>query len=101
MDNSLRSALLALHRSLIDHERRAYEKAHGRTSNAEFLQVVAGDPALAWLAPLTALIARLDEVDDGEFAGKCAERAQLSPDVAFAYAAARRALRAPRSGAAN
>jgi len=92
MDKNLRSALLSLHRTLIDFERRAYEKKHGRTSNADFLQVVATDPGLAWLSPLTALIARLDEVGDGEFAAKCAERVQLSPDVAFAYAAARRAL---------
>jgi hypothetical protein len=99
MEKSLRTSLLDLHRALIEHERRAYEKAHGRISPADFLQVVTGDPALAWLAPLTALIARLDEVQDGKFAAALAERVQRDPEVAFAYAAAAGALRpaaAPR-----
>ena len=93
MEKNLRSALLSLHRALLEHERRAYEKEHGRTSPADFLQVVMRDPALAWLAPLTSLIARLDEVQEGEFAAKCAERVQRDPDVAFAYGAAQRAFR--------
>lgn len=95
MERNLRSALLSLHRALIEHERRAYEKEHGRISPADFLQVVTRDPALAWLAPLTALIARLDEVADGKFAAAVAERVQRDPEVAFAYAAAQSILRPP------
>jgi hypothetical protein len=115
MDDNLRSALLSLHCALIEFERRAYEKAHGRTASGEFLQALLRDPALAWLAPLTALVARLDELGDGnaaatqrrtwrarvramlasqgsDFATNYAERIQLSPDVAFAHAAAMHAL---------
>ena len=47
---ALRAPLLALHRALLEHERRVYEKVHGRQSSADFLQTVIGDPAFAWLA---------------------------------------------------
>jgi hypothetical protein len=118
MENaSLRTTLLSLHRALVELERRAYEKTHGRTSGAEFLQVLLRDPSLAWLAPLTAQIARLDELGDGNdataqrrtwrartrallsaagkspFGAAYAERVNLSPDVAFAHAEALRAFR--------
>ena len=112
---ALRAPLLALHRALLEHERRVYEKVHGRQSGADFLQTLIADPAFAWLAPLTTLIVRLDEledeapadresmavvaaakavlVDDSEFARRCTELVQKSPDVAFAYAAAKGALK--------
>src|SRR5262252_5609985 len=50
-----RTALLSLHRALVDAERRAYEKTHGRIADGEFLQALTRDPSLAWLAPLTSL----------------------------------------------
>jgi hypothetical protein len=62
----LRSSLLALHRSLLDLERRDYEKAHGRQSHGDFLQVVAFDPAMRWLEPLSRLIVMLDTLLDDE-----------------------------------
>src|ERR1700704_5353377 len=65
MDNT-RTALLSLHRALVEFERRAYEKAHGRTSGGEFLQALLRDPSLAWLAPLTSQISRLDELADAK-----------------------------------
>jgi hypothetical protein len=103
MDDTAVRALLSLHRTLLEFERRAYEKVHGRATGAEFLQALLGDPAFVWLAPLTSLVARLDEVANaeearallagpGEFAARCAARVQLSPEVAFAHAAARHAL---------
>jgi hypothetical protein len=116
-DTNVRTTLLSLHRALVEFERRAYEKTHGRTSGAEFLQVLVRDPSLAWLAPLTSQIARLDELGDGSdataqrrtwrartrallsaaskgpFGAAYAERVNLSPDVAFAHAAAVRAFR--------
>lgn len=110
MDDTARRALLSLHRALLEFERRAYEKAHGRATGAQFLETVLRDPALAWLAPLTALVARLDELEDGreawdlltrpgEFSARCAARIQLSPEVAFALAAARHALATDLSAA--
>lgn len=60
----LRSALLNLHRTLIELERREYEKFHGRTSSGDFLQVVAFDDCMKWLEPLSRLIVMLDEALD-------------------------------------
>ena len=94
---------------------------HARVIAAEHdlvLQALISDPAFAWLGPLTALIVRLDEAEeekdadaerpafsaaartllattDSPFSRRCAELVQKSPDVAFAYAAARRAVTTP------
>jgi hypothetical protein len=62
----LRTALLGLHRALIECERRDYEKLHGRVSPGDFLKLLMGDDAFAWLAPFTRLIVRLDELDDAQ-----------------------------------
>jgi len=58
----LRSALLELHKTLLDAQRIRYEREHGRieTSSA-FLGIVLEHPAFAWLRQMSALIARLDE----------------------------------------
>jgi hypothetical protein len=78
---STRTALLALHRALLEGERREYEKAHGRVSGGDFLQVLIHDPAFAWLAPLTRLIARLDELEDAEAEGAPTEAAAVVADI--------------------
>jgi len=59
--DALRSALLEVHHAVVECERRAYEKEHGRQTGAEFLQVVAYDDAYRWLSPLSRLIVELDE----------------------------------------
>lgn len=65
--DALREALLGLHQAVIEYERRVYEKAQGRQSGAEFLQVLAYDAAFEWLAPLGKLIVALDSgLEDGE-----------------------------------
>ena len=112
---TIRTALVALHRALVEAERREHEKTLGRLSGGEFLQALISDPVFSWLTPLTTLIVRLDELDaednpeaersasvtaarallvqeGSEFRQRCAELVQRSPDVAFAYAAARRAV---------
>jgi hypothetical protein len=58
----MRSALLDLHRALVDSERREYERVRGRVTDRAFLEALIGDPELAWLNPLTSLIVRLEEV---------------------------------------
>jgi hypothetical protein len=68
-----RTALLDLHRALVEGERRSHEKAHGRMSGGDFLQALIRDPAFAWLAPLTGLIARLDEIEYVEAEGAQSE----------------------------
>jgi hypothetical protein len=55
--------LLDVHKQLLDHERERYERAHGRIASAgQVLQLVIEDPWFAWLRPLTAVIAAIDEV---------------------------------------
>jgi len=56
----LRDALLPLHRTLLDWERTAYERMHGRTAPAELLRATVTDPQFAWLRPLSGLIVRID-----------------------------------------
>lgn len=62
----LRQALLPLHRTLLEWERAAYERIHGRTGAAELLKIIMADPQFAWLRPLSELIARIDELIDTE-----------------------------------
>jgi hypothetical protein len=60
----LRHALVPLHRTLLEWERTAYERIHGRTGPAELLKIIVVDPQFAWLRPLSELIARIDGVLD-------------------------------------
>jgi hypothetical protein len=66
--NDLRHGLLALHKTLLDRQRLWYEREHGRLeSGGQMLQLLAYDPAFAWLRVLSALIVQIDErLDDKE-----------------------------------
>ena len=66
--NDLRHGLLALHKTLLDRQRLWYERDHGRLeSGGQMLQLLAYDPAFAWLRVLSALIVQIDErLDDKE-----------------------------------
>ena len=57
----LRKSLLNLHKTLLDWERAAYERIHGRTSPGNLLTALMNDPQFAWLRPLSELIVRIDE----------------------------------------
>jgi hypothetical protein len=114
-------ALLRLHKALLDDERVAYERVHGRiSSNGAFLQLALNDAWFAWLRPLSQLIAKLDELgesddvssreeipalltavqtllmpmEEGEgFGRQYHDALQRSPDVVLAHAAVRALLR--------
>ena len=89
----MRRHLLALHKTLVDAERREYERRQGRVRDGEFLSALLNDPELAWLKPLTTLVAQIDEVlDDDEFRRRYAETLQRSPDAVLAHGRAMRAL---------
>ena len=61
----LRQGLLRLHKTLLDFERRDYERARGRIANSyEFLQLVLKDPWFDWLHRLSELIVQIDETLD-------------------------------------
>ena len=62
----LRKNLLHLHKTLLDWERSAYERVHGRVSSSELLKVIVEDPQFGWLRPISELIVRIDEAVDME-----------------------------------
>jgi hypothetical protein len=117
----LRQALLQLHKTLIDSERRTYEHAFGRiVSPYHFLHLLTSDPWFAWLSPVTQLLAVMDErLEDAEpltvagvadfsqrmksllvpsengegFSKHYDEALQRSPDVLFAHVTLSKLLR--------
>ena len=62
----LRHALLHLHKTLLDWERTAYERIHGRVSGNALLQAIMKDPQFGWLHPMSGLIVRIDETLENE-----------------------------------
>ena len=62
----LRQALLKLHKTMLDWERTAYDRVHGRTTGQALLQAILNDPQFAWLRPLSELIVRIDELLEGD-----------------------------------
>jgi hypothetical protein len=81
---ALRRPLLDLHKTLVDAEREDYERGRGRMTDGEFLKVLIDDPAFAWLGALTALIVRLEELEEDvapkEYVAEL--RRLLKPDAA-------------------
>jgi hypothetical protein len=63
---SLRPALLHLHKTLLDWERAAYERVHGRQSSNALLDALLKDPQFGWLRPLSQLVVRIDEMLEDE-----------------------------------
>lgn len=62
----VRASLLHLHKTLLDLERRDYEKRFGRVSTSELLQLVINNAQFAWLRIISALVVEIDEVLNGE-----------------------------------
>lgn len=59
--SQVRRGLLHLHKTLIDAERREFERGSGALSPGQFLQKLIDDPYFAWLRPYTGLIVAIDE----------------------------------------
>ena len=64
----LHSALLKLHKALLDSEKIVYEKNVGPIQSPNhFFQLLTNDPWFAWLRPISQLIVAIDEtLDDKE-----------------------------------
>jgi len=58
---ALREALLRLHKTLLEMERRDYEKAQGKVSAGELFRLVVDDPQFAWLHNISEFVVRVDE----------------------------------------
>ena len=91
----LRRTLLHLHKTLLDWERAAYEKVHGRVSGHELLHATLNDPQFAWLRPVSELIVRIDESLAADLPDE--DRRAL----VYAIAAEARRLVAPDEGGAR
>lgn len=60
--NALHARLLELHKMLLDIVRAEYEREHGPIGGpGPLLQLVTGDPAFAWLRPLSMLLVEMDD----------------------------------------
>lgn len=62
----VRGALLHLHKALLDRERAAYERVHGRVTPGELLQLIIQHEQFAWLHALSETVVRIDELLDIE-----------------------------------
>jgi hypothetical protein len=58
---ALREALLRIHKSLLDMERRDYEKEHGAVNTGELFRLVVDNPQFAWLHNISEFVVRIDE----------------------------------------
>ena len=82
---ALRTHLLPLHQAILDHERRQYERLHGKIGSPHTtLQLVLHDPFFAWVRPLASLIVQIDE--------RLAAEAPIQPSEVDAFGEQTRAL---------
>jgi hypothetical protein len=58
---ALREALLRQHKSLLEMERREYEKLHGKVTAGELFRLVVDDTQFAWLHNISEFVVRIDE----------------------------------------
>ena len=90
---ALRTALLHLHRELLQVQRTEAERFGGRMSAAETLQAAADDLRFSWLRELSTLVTELDQArsaGDGEQVAACVERARAlldPPDAESSFGA--------------
>jgi hypothetical protein len=63
---TLRLALLRLHKTLLDMERREYERVHGKVNTGELFRLVIDHEQFAWLHNISEFVVRLDESLTGE-----------------------------------
>lgn len=63
---ALRLTLLRLHKTLLDMERRDYERLNGHVSTGELFRLVVDHEQFAWLHNLSEFVVRLDETLAGE-----------------------------------
>ena len=66
MLRELRTALLHLHKTLIDWQRAEYELDHGAMQPMQLLQVIFNHEQFAWLRAMSGLIVRIDEALDAK-----------------------------------
>ena len=78
----VRLKLLHLHQTLLDYERRSFERSHGRVNSGDLLQLVINHDQFAWLRMISALVVQIDEMLD-------ADEPTSAPDMINLIASAR------------
>jgi hypothetical protein len=63
---TLRNTLLRLHKTLLDMERREYERANGKVTVGELFRLVIDHQQFGWLHNISEFVVRLDETLAGE-----------------------------------
>jgi hypothetical protein len=63
---ALRLSLLRLHKTLLDMERREYERANGKVTVGELFRLVIDHQQFGWLHNISEFVVRLDETLAGE-----------------------------------
>jgi len=63
---ALRTVLLRLHKTLLEMERREYEREHGYVSTGELFRLVLDHQQFGWLHNISEFVVRLDETLAGE-----------------------------------
>lgn len=72
-----RLRLLHLHRTLLEMERKSFEKIHGRVNSGELLQLVINHEQFAWLRIISALVVQIDEMLDADEPASAADMTNL------------------------
>lgn len=76
--SNVRHSLLRLHKTLLEYQRRAYEKAGGEIVNSyQLLKLVLHDQLFAWLHHLSELVVQIDELMDSDKPPKEADALSL------------------------
>jgi hypothetical protein len=63
---SLRLALLRVHKTLLEMERRDYEREHGHVNAGELFRLVVDHAQFAWLHNISEFVVRIDETLDAK-----------------------------------
>ena len=73
----VRLQLLHLHQTLLEMERKSFERMHGRVNSGELLQLVINHPQFAWLRIISALVVQIDEMLDADEPASAADMVNL------------------------
>ena len=115
----VRLRLLHLHQTLLEMERKDFERTHGRVNSGEMLKLVINHAQFAWLRMVSALAVQIDEMlgadeavtdadvnnlitgarqlftasDNKEFSDKYQAALQQEPEIVMAHSALMKPLR--------
>ena len=73
----VRVRLLHLHQTLLEMERKSFERTHGRVNGGELLQLVINHEQFAWLRMISALVVQIDEMLDADEPASAADMINL------------------------